>query len=193
MKPTHFSIWIIFLLLIALASCGPETIIDLGNESFTLLDTDSTEVQFPNDYKGKTTVISFIYTHCPDVCPAITANMKNIQEELEDTTDIRFVELTFDPERDTPSALAKYKKLYDLNDQFSLLTGSSSEIDSLLNRLNIVAQKTQIDSLQQDSSDYFMNHSNTIYLMDKQGRIRTEYPANVVPPEHVSEDLQKIH
>lgn len=193
MKPTHFSIWIIFLLSIALASCGPETIIDLGNESFTLLDTDSTEVQFPNDYKGKTTVISFIYTHCPDVCPAITANMKNIQKELEDTTDIRFVELTFDPERDTPSALAKYKKLYDLNDQFSLLTGSSSEIDSLLNRLNIVAQKTQIDSLQQDSSDYFMNHSNTIYLMDKQGRIRTEYPANVVPPEHVSEDLQKIH
>lgn len=192
MKPTHFSVWIIFLLSITLASCGPETIINLGNESFTLLDTDSTEVQFPDDYKGKTTVISFIYTHCPDVCPAITANMKNIQEELDDTTDIRFVELTFDPERDTPSALAKYKKLYDLNDQFSLLTGSSSEIDSLLNRLNIVAEKTQIDSLQQDSSDYFMNHSNTIYLMDKQGRIRTEYPANVVPPEHVSEDLQKI-
>ncbi len=192
MKFKQSFVWAIFLLSIILASCGPETIIDLGNESFTLLDTDSTEVQFPDDYKGKTTVISFIYTHCPDVCPAITANMKNIQAELDDTTDIRFVELTFDPERDTPSALAKYKKLYDLNDQFSLLTGSSSEIDSLLNRLNIVAEKTQIDSLQQDSSDYFMNHSNTIYLMDKQGRIRTEYPANVVPPEHVSEDLQKI-
>lgn len=188
----HSFVWAIFLLSIVLTSCGPETIVDLGNKSFTLLNSDSTEVQFPDDYKGKTTVISFIYTHCPDVCPAITANMKNIQAELEDTTDIRFVELTFDPERDTPSALAKYKKLYDLNEQFSLLTGSSSEVDSLLNRLNIVAEKTQIDSLQKDSSDYFMNHSNTIYLMDKQGRIRTEYPANVVPPEHVSEDLQKI-
>lgn len=192
MKPTHSFFWAIFLLSIALTSCGPETIIDLENKSFTLLDTDSTEVQFPDDYEGKTTVISFIYTHCPDVCPAITANMKNIQAELDDTTDIHFVELSFDPERDTPSALAKYKKLYDLNDQFSLLTGSSSEVDSLLNRLNIVAEKTQIDSLQQDSSDYYMNHSNTIYLMDKQGRIRMEYPANVVPPEHVYEDIQKI-
>jgi protein SCO1/2 len=192
MKSTYTFACAVIFLFISMVSCGPETIVDLGNESFSLLDTDSTEVQFPDAYKGKTTVISFIYTHCPDVCPAITANMKNIQAELDDTTNIRFVELTFDPKRDTPSTLAKYKKLYDLNDQFSLLTGSASEVDSLLNRLNIVAEKTQIDSLQQDSSDYFMNHSNTIYLMDKQGRIRTEYPANVVPPEHVSEDLQKI-
>ncbi len=195
MKPTNFMLWIIAALGISLslAACNnPDTIIDLNDNSYELLNEDSSAVRFPNDYSGKTTLITFIYTHCPDVCPVITANMKNIQSELADTSDIRFVEITFDPERDTPSVLAEYKDVYSLNHQFSLLTGQPPEIDSLLSKLNIVAEKARIDSLQQDSSDYFMRHSNTIYIMDKQGRIRTEYPANVVPPENVIEDLQKI-
>lgn len=177
----------------SLAACNsPDTITDLNDHSYQLLGADSSAVTFPDDYKGKTTIITFIYTHCPDVCPVITANMKNIQSELTDTSDVRFVEITFDPKRDTPSVLAKYKDVYSLNHQFSLLTGQPSVVDSLLTKLNIVAERTRIDSLQQDSSDYFMRHSNTIYIMDKQGRIRTEYPANVVPPENVIEDLQKI-
>lgn len=178
---------------VSLAACSnPDTIIDLRNHSYNLLDADSSAVTFPGDYNGKTTIITFIYTHCPDVCPVITANMKNIQSELTDTSDIHFVEITFDPGRDTPSVLAKYKDVYNLNHQFSLLTGQPQAVDSLLAKLNIVAEKARIDSLQQDSSDYFMRHSNTMYIMDDQGRIRTEYPANVVPPENVIEDLKKI-
>lgn len=193
MKRTNVICWIVTVLIIALTGCDdPETITNLDNHSYELLDTDSSAVIFPDDYKGKTTVISFIYTHCPDVCPIITANMKNIQSELADTSNIRFVEITFDPERDTPSVLAKYKELYSLDDQFSLLTGRTAEVDSLFTKLDILAEKTQIDSLQQDSSGYLMKHSNTIYIMDKQGRIRTEYPASVVPPENVTEDLQTI-
>lgn len=193
MKPDNFFYWIFIVLSFSLAACNnPDTITDLNDHSYELLDADSSAVIFPDDYEGKTTVITFIYTHCPDVCPVITANMKNIQSELTDTSNVRFVEITFDPERDTPSVLSEYKDTYSLNHQFSLLTGQPSEVDSLLSKLDIVAEQTQIDSLQQDSSDYFMRHSNTIYIMDEQGRIRTEYPANVVPPENVIEDLQTI-
>lgn len=194
-KQTNLILWIFTALglSLSLAACNrPDTIIDLSDHSYELLDADSAAVTFPDDYKGKTTVISFIYTHCPDVCTVITANMKNIQRKLEDTSDVRFVEITFDPERDTPAVLAEYKDVYGLNHQFSLLTGPPPEIDPLLTKLKIVAEKARLDSLRQDSSSYFMRHSNTMYIMDKQGRIRTEYPANVVPPENVVEDLQKI-
>lgn len=186
-------------LIIAVIICGffaacskPEAIIDLSDESYSLLNSDSSQVEFPDDYSGNISVISFIYTHCPDVCPVITANLKNIQSDLQDTSNVRFIEITFDPERDTPSVLKKYKELYKLNNQFSLLTADTTTIDSLMSRLNIVAEKTQVDSLQQDSSQYFMKHSNTIYLMDETGKIRGEYPASVVPPEHVIEDIQKL-
>ncbi len=175
------------------ASCTkPEPIYDLSNDSYQLRNTDSTLVDFPGDYKGNISVISFIYTHCPDVCPVITANLKNIQSELQDTSGIRFIEISFDPERDRPSVLKNYKKVYKLNEQFSLLTGNPTVVDTLMNHLKIVAKKARIDSIQKDSSEYFMRHSNTIYLMDEEGKIRAEYPANVVPPKNVIEDIQNL-
>ena len=193
MSSTLQKLVISLLLLGLISACNkPETIIDLSSSSFNLTNTDSVQVAFPDNYKGEISVISFIYTHCPDVCPIITANMRNIQSELQDTSNVEFIEITFDPQRDTPSVLKKYKETYRLNDQFQLLTADTSTINSLLDKMNILAQKTQIDSLKQNSSNYFMRHSNTIYLMDKQGRIRAEYMASRVPPEHVVEDLQKL-
>jgi len=193
MASTLRSFLLSVLLLGLFISCNkPEVIIDLEGESYELLNTDSATVQFPDNFSDNITVISFIYTHCPDVCPVITANMKNIQSQLQDTSGVQFVEITFDPERDTPSVLRNYKKNYRLNDQFSVLTGQPAIIDSLMNRLQIVAQKTRIDSVHQDENEYFMRHSNTIYVMDKYGRIRADFMASRVPPEHVVEIIQKL-
>lgn len=174
-------------------SCGESDVIfDLSGDSYSLLNADSAQVDFPQDYEGDISVISFIFTNCPDVCPAITANMTNIQQELEDTTGINFIEISFDPERDSPSVLKKYKNLYQLNDQFSMLTGDTTTINNLLDRLDIVAEKTNVDSLGQDSTNYAMRHSNIIYLMDENGNIRAEYPAHRIPPEHVTEDIETL-
>lgn len=180
------------LIVTFLSSCGNDALYDLSGESYELRDTDSTLVNFPADFTGGISVVSFIYTNCPDVCPVITANMTNIQRKLQDTSGVSFIEISFDPERDTPSVLRDYKNLYGLNNQFTLLTGEPATIDSLLSRLDIVAQKTIVDSLGYDSTNYAMRHSNTIYLMDKYGYIRAEYPAHRVPPEHVTEDIQSI-
>lgn len=190
---TPFSRLLILALFLATAACtDSDALIDISSESYALLDTDSTSVDFPSDYKGNISLISFMFTNCPDVCPTITANMGNIQRELEDTSSIRFIEITFDPERDTPSVLKDYKETYRLNDQFSLLTSDPKTMRDLLTRLEIFAEKDYVDTIDQDSSDYFMRHSNTLYLMDEQGRIRAEYPAHVVPPGNVIEDIEYL-
>lgn len=174
--------------LITACNSGPEPLYDLSKDTYQLRNSDSTLVNFPGDYKGEISVVSFIYTHCPDVCPVITANLTNIQKKLTDTTDLQFIEISFDPQRDTPSVLANYKDLYKLNDQFTLLTGETT----LLDKLEIKAKKTYADSVNQDSSKYLMKHSNKIYLMDKEGKIRYEYPASVVPLKNVIEDIKKM-
>lgn len=181
------------LIVVFISSCGNgDALYDLSSDTYQLRDTDSTLVNFPEDFTGNISVISFIYTNCPDVCPIITANMTNIQKELEDSSGINFIEISFDPERDTPSVLKEYKNLYGLNNQFTLLTGQTATIDTLLSNLDIIAEKTIVDSLGHDSSNYAMRHSNTIYLMDQNGYIRAEYPAHRVPPEHVTEDIQNL-
>lgn len=182
-----------FLLVGIIAACNKaEPLYDLSDSSYQLLNADSNSVTFPDDYTGKISVISFIYTNCPDVCSVITANMTNIQKQLEDTSGINFIEVSFDPERDRPSVLKNYKELYGLNDQFSLLTGDTVTVNRLLEKLEIKAVKTFPDSTKKDSSHYTMRHSNKIYLMDEQGYIRAEYPASVVPPKNVIEDINTI-
>ncbi|HET6528205.1 MAG TPA: SCO family protein [Balneolaceae bacterium] len=183
---------IIFTAAIFISCNNPEVIKDVSDESYQLVNAQGEAVAFPDDYLGNISVITFIYTHCPDVCPLITANMKNIQSGLEDASTVNFIEISFDPQRDTPEVLKKYKELYELNDQFSLLTGDTASVHSLLEKLEITAIKVPLDSAGQDSGNYMMKHSNKIYLMDESGRIRMEYPASFVPHEHVVEDLKKL-
>ncbi|MGD8746940.1 MAG: SCO family protein [Balneolaceae bacterium] len=193
MTPTFRSLFITLAFFIFLQSCdNPNVIKDLSGDTFQLIDSDSAAVDFPSDFNGDVVAVSFIYTHCPDVCPLITANLSNIQNQLQDTSGIHFVEISFDPKRDTPSVLRKYKGLYGLNNQFSLLTGDSTNINSVLGRLDIVAEKTYADSMDSTSGNYFMRHTNRLYLVDRKGRVRFQYPASVVPPENVIEDIKKI-
>lgn len=173
-------------------SCEKDALYDLSDDTYQLRNSDSTVVNFPRDFKGSISVVTFVYTNCPDMCTVITANMKNIHRELQDTSGINFIEISFDPERDIPSVLKEYKELYQLDDQFSLLTGNPSAVDTLLSRLDIKAEKTYPDSLDKSSNKYTMTHSNTIYLMDESGYIRFKYPASRVQSAHVIEDLQKL-
>lgn len=175
-----------------LAACGqPEVIHDFGERSYRLLDEDSTIVDYPADFRGEIQVVAFIFTHCPDICPAITGNLKNIRQTLENTDGIRFVEISFDPERDTPSVLKKYKDTFELDEQFTLLTGDPETVQAVLDEFNIIAEKIESDTLH-GANGYHMKHTNRISVMDEQGRVRFEYPGSYVHPEHVSEDIQKL-
>ncbi|NIT57683.1 MAG: hypothetical protein GWN00_16070 [Aliifodinibius sp.] len=192
MNSTLKSLLVSLLLVATFTACGPDALYDLSEDTFQLRDSDSTLVNFPADFKGDVSLITFIYTNCPDVCPAITANMTNIQRKLDDTTGVNFIEISFDPERDSPSVLKEYRDLYGLNEQFTMLTSHPNDSDLLLDKLDIVAEKTIIDSLGYDSTNYAMRHSNTLYLMDRQGYIRAEYPAHRVTSEHVKDDINYL-
>ena len=76
---------------------------------FNLTDHDGNNVSF-SDFDGKTIVVAFTYTHCPDVCPVIEANMKFMKAELGDTygEDVVFLSISIDPLRDTQEVLADY-------------------------------------------------------------------------------------
>ena len=50
---------------------------------FALVDQFDKPVNM-SQFKGKVVVITFIFTHCPDICPAVTYQMKKLSEELGD-------------------------------------------------------------------------------------------------------------
>lgn len=186
---------LILLTTLALTGCGENApvIHDLSDSSFQLVNQDSSTVTFPADYEGTYLVIGFIYTHCPDICPVTTANMITAFDMLDETTNVQFIEITFDPERDTPSVLKDYMQRFELNsNKFTMLTGDSTAINPVLDKMGIVAQRSYPDSISQGSDNYFMIHSDRISIMDPQGRVRFEYPGSKVPPGHIVEDLNKL-
>lgn len=178
-----------------LISCtdSPEVIHDLNDANYNLVNQDSAAVDFPSDFEGNYLIIAYIYTHCPDICNITTAKMKNISNQLQDTANVQFVEITFDPGRDTPAVLHDYMQTFKLPErQFSMLTGKSGEIDRLLSSLDVEAEIAYRDTNSAGNATYTMNHTDRIAVMDPQGRVRFEYPGSVTPPDYIIEDLNKI-
>lgn len=72
---------------------------------------------------GRVTVIDFIFTHCPYICPGLTGQMSNAARALADTG-VQFVSFSVDPARDTPERLRTYAQEHgaDLS-RWSFLTG----------------------------------------------------------------------
>lgn len=175
-------------------SCdSPDVIKDLSEQSYPLLDQDSSRVSFPNDFQGNVTVVGFIYTNCPDVCSAITANMSNVNRQLGNKENVHFVGVTFDPKRDRPSVLNDYMQRFDLDEeQFTFVTGDTATVDSLLSAMDIVAKVSGRKKTDEGKELYFMNHTNRISLLDKQGRLRLEYSGSFSNPEQIIEGINKL-
>jgi protein SCO1/2 len=195
----RFTSGIPLLLLFLFASCsqsspsGPPVINNLGKANYHLVNQDSSKIDFTQDLKGEYTILGFIYTHCNYMCRLITGNMGKIQRELGDSTNVQFVEITFDPKRDTPSRLRKYMKSYKLDPRnFQILTGDSLTIARVMRQAHIKYFVNRRDTTQAGKPQYFFKHTNRIEILDKKGRVRYEYPGSVVPADKVIQDLKHL-
>lgn len=187
-------IYIIICSGLLFSGCDPLPIRDdLTGSSYHVVDQDSTVYKFPIDFVGKVTVLSYIYTHCPDVCPLITTNMKTIARKLESTDQVQFIGISFDPARDTPAVLKNYAQNYRLRaPSWHLLTGNETEINLLLQRLEVEARQSYTSFSDNGSLRYFMTHTDRITLIDSEGRIRKHYIGSEVNTEEVVSDIGRL-
>lgn len=128
----------------------------------TFTDQNNQRIQL-QDFAGKPTLISMIFTKCSYACPRLTADVKNIEDELgKSAENVNFVLVSFDTERDTPEQLKKFQTEMKLDDRFKLLHGSEDAVRTLSVLLNI--------QYQQNSNGDF-SHSNLITALDREGKI----------------------
>ncbi len=119
--------------------------------------------------QGKVWIASFVFTRCTGPCPAVTATMARLQEELKDQPNLLLVTFTVDPERDDPAELARYAANFRADPtRWTFLTGTEKEIHSLMKdgfKLGISRSKTAVKGQEFD-------HSTKIVLVDGEGTIR---------------------
>ena len=166
---------------------------DLTDDTFALVDQNADAFAIPNDLRGQPSIVTAVYTHCPDVCLMTMANMTRIHALLgADTARVRFATLTFDPERDTPQTLSAYAESWKLEPGWKLLTGEAGEVARLMDRLRIRTQKETPDTLADGTPHYLVSHSDKAFLLDAQGRIVESYGGSSMLPEMVAEDARAL-
>lgn len=193
MRFLTFYVWVAALMLISVTGCDRLSVKDnLNDAQFELVDHRGDTVTFPDDFSGKAILAGYVYTHCPDICPMITFNMRDVEQAL-DSEDLYFLSISFDPDRDTPEILADYVKTYQLDDsRWSMLTGDRKTISILLERLNIVTVKTPSRFTDSGNRVYFIDHTDRVTLIDKDGNIRRNYMGSELSSNEVIEDIRTL-
>ena len=77
---------------------------------FALRDQDGTTVSMSSQ-RGRFTLVTFLYTNCPDVCPLIAEHLNTALRQLGTTrADTRVLAVSVDPKGDTPSAVRQVRR-----------------------------------------------------------------------------------
>lgn len=103
----------------------------LAVPEFTLTNHDGEPVT-ERILEGRITVVDFMFTNCPLVCPGMTGAMRGLTDRLKNTG-VRFVSFSVDPERDTPERLREYAALYEADlARWTFLTGDRATVQRIL-------------------------------------------------------------
>ena len=153
---------------------------------FTLTDQNGTRASL-SDYRGKIVLLYFGYTYCPDVCPITLDVLAKAIEALpaRQQDEVQVIMVSVDPERDTPEVLAEYLAYF--NPDFVGMTGTVAEVQLAGSPLGIYFAKQVVDS----SAGYFMDHTASVAVIDKEGLIRLLYPYET-PSEAITADLKVL-
>ena len=146
---------------------------------FKLTNQNGKEITQAN-YKDKIYVADFFFTTCQDICPVMTKNMYQLQEELKNDNQILLLSHTVIPEVDTVEQLKKYAIENNVDDsKWNLVTGDKKQIYEL-------ARKSYLAVEDSNYSQYDMIHTENFMLIDKERQIRGFYDGTN------SEDINRL-
>ncbi|MFJ7724966.1 SCO family protein [Neobacillus sp. NPDC097160] len=120
-----------------------------------------------SEFKGKYVFITFLYTSCTTVCPQLEMNMSRVYDKIPSKyigKDIVFLSISFDPERDDPATLEKYRSYFNSDGETWRMARikNKAELDSLLKAFGVIVIP--------DENGNFA-HNSAFYLVDKKGSL----------------------
>jgi protein SCO1/2 len=135
-------------------------------QGFSLSDQDG-QLRTLKDFAGKTVVVFFGFTQCPDVCPTALQEIAQAKKLLgADGAKLQGIFITVDPERDTPELLKAY--VANFGADFVALRPSLEQLPKVTKDFKIYYKK--VDG--KTPTSYTLDHSAGSFMFDPQGRIR---------------------
>ncbi len=138
------------------------------------------------DYKGKAVLVTFLYVHCPDICPLIVDNLIRAKDRLGPAGKrVRIVAVSVDPTGDTPAAIKRFLTTHRALKDVDYLIGSPQQLEAAWARWGIGAR---VDK----QNHVLIEHTGVIWGVDAHGRRATFYPATGFDVADIEGDLRLL-
>jgi cytochrome oxidase Cu insertion factor (SCO1/SenC/PrrC family) len=170
-----------------LPEAGRVVPVRLGNPlpAAELVDQGGRIVALASAFRGKTLLLSFVFTRCPDrtLCPAITGKFAYLQVRL-DPRRFALAEITLDPQYDSPTVLRRYGAAYDARPEiWTFLTGTGSAIKRVLDEFGISSMRV--------SSENFL-HDDRLFIVTPSGRVADVVETGGWDPQSVLAQAREV-
>ena len=146
--------------------------------------------------KGRLAVIAFVYTSCPETegCPLAQAILYRLDRAIAEDPDLEphvaLVSLSFDPERDTPEKLARFRELQKPKSEWRFAAAPrGQQLARLLEDFN-----QTVTPIHDDTGRFtgIYRHVLKVFLLDEENRVRNVYSSGFLAPEIVLNDLKTL-
>lgn len=180
-RNTKIACWIVILFGIGLFFIGTDGFSAFTAEKARVNKLIDEKPQFPivtledskgrtypfSEFEGKYVFITFLYTSCGTVCPQLEKNMSEVYEKIPKKyfdKDIVFLSISFDPTRDDPATLDRYRKAFNSDGETWRMARikDQAELDSLLKSFGVIVIPDEYGNF---------SHNSAFYLVDKKGSL----------------------
>jgi protein SCO1/2 len=177
-------------LFAALSACRRPELPVLGRVPPVALVDQSGAPFDAHRFDGHPTIVNFIFTSCPTICPTLTAKMRGLQTKT-DGTPVRLVSVSVDPENDTPGVLRAYGTRFGADfARWSFATGPREALETAVVEGFKVEMSRQRRPGEPDIWDIV--HGEHFVLVDGAGRIRGYYRAEEEPMRRLVDDAKAL-
>jgi protein SCO1 len=142
---------------------------------FELRNQDGEKVSM-REFRGEPVLVTFLYTHCEDTCPAQAQTARGALDELGE--DVPALAVAVDPPRDTAESARAFLAEQRATGRLQFVLGSRSDLRPLWNGFFVAPQTVT------------QEHQARFTLVDKRGFQRVGYPGFEATPERLAHDLR---
>jgi protein SCO1/2 len=142
---------------------------------FTLHDQNGRPIRM-SDFRGKTVIVTFLYTDCTSSCPAQAQQIKGALDDL--GHDLPAVAVSVDPAHDTAKSARHFLALQGMSTRIRWALGTKRQLAPVWKKFGIAPQRPGHE------------HQSWMTLVDRRGMQRVGYPGAEVTPERLAHDLR---
>lgn len=136
-----------------------------------------------SEFEGQYIMLTFIYTACTDVCPRLEYNLAEVYKQVPREfigKDILFLSISFDPSRDDPETLERYREAFGSDGdtwRMARIT-DKGELEHLLDEFGVIVIPDGNGGFAHNSAFYLVDRKG--YLLEVMDYTKTEEAASTV-------------